>query len=48
VRVGRRFEPDTKNQQLYNQLYQEVYRKLYKKLRPSYQAIKRITGYPAV
>lgn len=48
VRVGRRFEPDTKNQQLYDQLYQEVYRKLYKKLRPSYQAIKRITGYPAV
>ena len=47
TRPGRRFEPDPANRALYEQLYQQVYRKMYGRLSPLYQAIQRITGYPA-
>ncbi len=44
--VGEVYEPDQKNIRLYDALYREVYQKLYKKLKPLYERIREITGYP--
>ena len=46
TRIEQTFLPNTNNVQLYNQLYQRVYRKMYQRLKPIYQEIKEITGYP--
>jgi sugar (pentulose or hexulose) kinase len=46
TRPGDVFEPDPTTHRLYNELYQRVYKKLYKRLRPLYQNIREITGYP--
>lgn len=46
TRVSEVFEPDKNNADLYDQLYQDVYKKMYKRLRPFYQRIREITGYP--
>jgi len=40
------FEPDPGAQGMYDDLYRDVYRKMYKKLRPLYERIREITGYP--
>ena len=34
------------NQRLYDALYRDVYLKMYKKLKPFYEKIRAITGYP--
>ncbi|MFY9178188.1 MAG: FGGY-family carbohydrate kinase [Venatoribacter sp.] len=47
TRVGKRFEPRPAEQALYNRLYQEVYQKMYQQLKPLYQSIRDITGYPS-
>lgn len=47
TRGGDLFEPIAANQKIYSQLYSQVYRKMYKGLKPSYEAIKKITGYPS-
>ena len=44
--IGEVFEPDQKNQDLYEQLYNDVYQKMYKHLKPLYERIREITGYP--
>jgi len=44
--VGQVFEPDLENHKLYNALYHDVYKKMYKRLKPLYQRIREITGYP--
>ncbi len=44
--TGQVFEPDMKNYKLYNALYRDVYRKMYKRLKPFYNRIREITGYP--
>ena len=41
------FMPDTENQKNYNELYSKVYKKMYQSLKPSYEKIRSITGYPA-
>lgn len=46
TRPGQEFEPDPKRHTFYTALYQQVYQKMYARLRPLYQAIKEITGYP--
>ena len=46
TRVECTFTPDPKSVQLYEALYQNVYKKIYKQLKPIYQQIKNITGYP--
>ena len=46
TRVGEVFEPDPKTHQMYDALYHEVYKKMYKHLKPLYQRIREITGYP--
>jgi sugar (pentulose or hexulose) kinase len=44
--VGEVFEPNRKNHQLYDALYHDVYKKMYKRLKPLYERIREITGYP--
>ena len=46
TRIGNTFEPDLKNHEIYNELYSKVYCKMYKRLKPLYDEIGRITGYP--
>jgi sugar (pentulose or hexulose) kinase len=46
TRVGRVFEPDRRNADLYDQLYAGVYRRMYPRLAPLYRRIREITGYP--
>ncbi|NDJ52088.1 MAG: carbohydrate kinase [Chloroflexi bacterium] len=40
------FEPNMANHRLYNELYRGVYTKLYRQLKPLYESIRSITGYP--
>jgi sugar (pentulose or hexulose) kinase len=47
ARTGRTFEVDPAARRTYDALYREVYREIYPRLRPLYQRIRRITGYPA-
>jgi sugar (pentulose or hexulose) kinase len=44
--MGTLFEPDPEARKIYEALYRDVYRKMYKKLKPLYQRIREITGYP--
>jgi sugar (pentulose or hexulose) kinase len=46
TRRGREFEPDPASHEIYQALYHEVYLKMYARLRPLYEQIRRITGYP--
>jgi sugar (pentulose or hexulose) kinase len=46
TRVGEVHEPDMKNVALYDDLYRSVYKPLYGRLKPMYEEIRRITGYP--
>ena len=46
TRCGRQFEPDPEHREVYDELYREVYLKMYRRLRPLYEQIRRITGYP--
>jgi sugar (pentulose or hexulose) kinase len=38
--------PDPEAQKLYEQLYSRVYKKMYERLKPLYEEIQKITGYP--
>ena len=44
--IGQFFEPNFKTHRIYNQLYTRVYKQMYKKLKPLYEEIRAITGYP--
>jgi sugar (pentulose or hexulose) kinase len=44
--AGHCFVPQAENQKIYNELYGKVYNKMYHSLKPSYQKIRSITGYP--
>lgn len=44
--TGDVFRPDPRTHKLYDQLYTRVYKKMYRRLKPLYQDIRRITGYP--
>jgi sugar (pentulose or hexulose) kinase len=46
TRIEQTFLPNPDNVSLYNKLYKQVYRKMYRQLKPIYQEIKKITGYP--
>jgi len=46
VRPGERFLPDPDASRTYDRLYRDVYLALYGRLRPLYDRIRRITGYP--
>jgi sugar (pentulose or hexulose) kinase len=47
TRTGDVFRPVPKTHKLYDGLYKKVYKKMYKSLRPLYENIQKITGYPA-
>jgi sugar (pentulose or hexulose) kinase len=47
TRVGRTFEPDPKASRVYEGLYRRVYLQMYRRLKPLYEEIRDITGYPA-
>jgi sugar (pentulose or hexulose) kinase len=46
TRVARVFEPDPENKGIYDGLYTQVYQQMYARLRPLYERIREITGYP--
>jgi len=46
TRVSRTFEPRPEVRDVYEGLYQRVYKQMYRRLRPLYEEIRRITGYP--
>jgi sugar (pentulose or hexulose) kinase len=46
TRVETFFEPDRRAHERYDALYRDVYKKMYKKLKPLYERIREITGYP--
>ena len=46
VRIGETREPDAQAHELYDELYGRVYKRMYPALRPLYDEIRRITGYP--
>jgi len=47
TRIGAVFEPDPVHREVYDGLYQRVYKQMYRRLRPLYEEIRDITGYPA-
>jgi len=44
--IGATFEPNPENRKIYDDLYHRVYLKMYKRLKPLYDEIREITGYP--
>lgn len=47
TRIGKVFTPDPANHDIYEGLYQRVYKIMYKRLKPLYEEIRQITGYPS-
>ncbi len=47
TRTSRVFEPRPSARGIYDDLYERVYLKMYERLKPLYEAIREITGYPA-
>ena len=47
TRITEVFEPIPANRDLYQALFEKVYRKMYRRLKPIYDDIRAITGYPA-
>jgi sugar (pentulose or hexulose) kinase len=47
TRLGEVFEPNPETREIYDGLYQRVYQRMYKKLKPLYDEIREITGYPS-
>lgn len=46
VHSGRQYEPDPQSHRIYDALYRQVYKKMYRRLKPLYEHIRTITGYP--
>ena len=46
TRVGRTFYPNSSTRLIYDGLYRRVYCEMYRKLKPLYEEIRDITGYP--
>jgi sugar (pentulose or hexulose) kinase len=46
TRLAETLDPDPARHRLYDQLYRRVYRKMYDRLKPLYEDIMEITGYP--
>ena len=44
--IGGTYLPNQKNHEMYSDLYNRVYKKLYKQMKPLYDEIRDITGYP--
>jgi sugar (pentulose or hexulose) kinase len=46
TRLAETVDPDPACHRLYNELYRKVYRRMYDRLKPLYEDIMKITGYP--
>jgi sugar (pentulose or hexulose) kinase len=46
VQYDKLFEPNPENAKIYKELFQNVYQKIYHSLKPVYENIRDITGYP--
>ena len=46
TRIGDVFEPSPHTRDIYEGLYHRVYKRMYERLRPLYEEIRQITGYP--
>lgn len=46
TRVAEVLDPDPERHKLYDALYERVYRRMYDRLKPLYEEIREITGYP--
>jgi sugar (pentulose or hexulose) kinase len=46
TRISRTFEPRPNVRDVYDGLYHRVYKQMYRRLRPLYEEIQHITGYP--
>jgi sugar (pentulose or hexulose) kinase len=46
TRIGDVFEPSPHTRDIYDGLYHRVYKRMYERLRPLYEEIRQITGYP--
>lgn len=46
TRTGDVFEPQPQVQRLYDDLYKRVYKRMYRQLKPLYEEIRTLTGYP--
>jgi sugar (pentulose or hexulose) kinase len=46
TRVARVFEPNPRHAATYAELYERVYQRMYTRLKPLYEEIREITGYP--
>jgi sugar (pentulose or hexulose) kinase len=46
TRVRDTFDPDPRSRRMYDRLYRHVYLKMYRRLKPLYERIRDITGYP--
>ena len=46
TRTGQTFGPDPSTREIYEGLYQRVYKRMYRRLKPLYEEIRDITGYP--
>jgi sugar (pentulose or hexulose) kinase len=47
TRISRVFEPDPNNHAVYDGLFERVYKRMYSRLKPLYEDIREITGYPS-
>ncbi len=48
TQVGDVFEPNAQSHEIYDALYRRVYKEMYPKLKPLYEEIREITGYPGL
>ncbi len=46
TRTGEKFSPEPANVEIYSRLYEKVYSRMYRHLKPLYEQIRNITGYP--
>jgi sugar (pentulose or hexulose) kinase len=46
--IGDIFYPNPNNRNIYEGLYNRVYKQMYKKLKPLYDEIRDVTGYPGL
>jgi hypothetical protein len=44
--TGEAFEPDPSAREIYDALFRRVYKRMYERLKPLYEEIREITGYP--
>lgn len=44
--ISETYEPNTINHKIYDEIFKEIYLKMYKQLKPLYEKIQDITGYP--